>query len=301
MKNKHWFLFILGCLLLLSVWTYQSRKTYFIPVQVVGNTYGRLPYVKVEIEGREYFFILDLGFSGQAKIASACLSEIPNKVFEKNSTSIGFSGSKYQKNVYRVPELKVDQMKFHSVLVEEDNIAFHVDSAISPSLGFIPEITSGALGCMLFQKACVCLDLHFSMIAFCDSFDTFKRELHPNNPFSKVPFFFSNGFIEFEMSTPNGPLHCLLDTGSTLNHINTPNLEDIPIKEFVKAEVYFDNVQIGGKDFGPITFSPLPIKLPVNIEAIIGLEFLLQHVVFIDFLNHEIYFEKSTYTAPTSY
>ena len=296
-NKKLRFLFVLVFLVLLSVLAcrYVYKKPYFVPVRIVGGTSSNVPYVEVGIEGREYFFTIDLGFFGQGAIDSPCLSEIQNKVFKKTATFWGFLGNKYQSKVYAIPELAVGRMKFSSVLLDESSLAFQADATAIPLDKCSAAITAGTLGSLLFKETCLCLDLHASKMAFCDSFETFKRELKPHNPFSKIPFSFKNGWIEFDINVAQKTLHCILDSGATLNHINTPNPDKVPIPEFVKGKQPFDNVQIGGMDFGPIVFSHLPINFPVRIDAIIGVEFILDHVIFIDFIKQEIYFSKATY------
>jgi hypothetical protein len=46
--------------------------------------------------------------------------------------------------------------------------------------------------------------------------------------------------------------------------------------------------KIGKKDFGVVTFQK--IKIPFEIDAIIGMELLDSKLVFIDFPNRKIYF-----------
>lgn len=81
----------------------------------------------------------------------------------------------------------------------------------------------------------------------------------------------------------------MLDTGSCRSHINMPNPENVPSKEFIQNKTHYDKLQIDGIDFGPITFSYLPIK----IDAILGVELLINHAVFIDFINHDLYVCKT--------
>jgi hypothetical protein len=293
--KRLWALFALVLLILSSIWTYRYiyKKPYLIPIQIVGATHGSKPYVKVEIEGREYFFVLDLGFFSQGAIDAPCLAEIQNKALKKTATFHGVLGKNYKSKVYEIPELAVGQMKFSSVLLEESNLAFQADATTQPENKCTAEITAGTLGSGLFKETCLCLDLHSFKMAFCDSFETFKSRLKPHNPFSKVPFSFKNGWIEFEMNVAQKTLHCILDTGSTLNHINVPNPDNKPISEFIKTKQSFDSAQVGTMDFGPIVFSQLPINFPVHIDAIIGLDFIANHLIFIDFVNQEIYFSRA--------
>lgn len=297
MNKKFLKIFILGLVIFLSIWAYKGiyKRPYFIPVAIEGYTYGHLPYVQVNIEGWEYCLVLDLGYAGEATLAYGGLAEIRGKVFEKTVITGGFLGTKYKQNIYRIPELKIHRMKFDSVLLEEESTELHIDSALDQATVDLPEFTAGALGSLLFRNTCLCIDLYSSMMAFSDSFETVKRELKPVHPFVAVPFQFINGWIEFDLETSEGKLHCMLDTGSTRNHIDSPNVENIPIKDFSKNEKQLQIVQIGNRDFGPITFSPIPLKYPTKIDAILGVEFLLEHIVVIDFIKHELYIRRTVY------
>jgi len=48
--------------------------------------------------------------------------------------------------------------------------------------------------------------------------------------------------------------------------------------------------QINGKEFGPVNF--VKIKSPLKIDAIIGMEFIEDHLIFIDFKKEKIYFSE---------
>ena len=51
--------------------------------------------------------------------------------------------------------------------------------------------------------------------------------------------------------------------------------------------------EIGGKDFGPLTFHKLPLKLPFHIDGILGMEFFAENLVFLDFVHGHAYFLSS--------
>lgn len=180
-------------------------------------------------------------------------------------------------------------MSFSRIILEELNTRFSIDAAFDQTAVDFPEHTAGSIGSCLFRKTCVYLDLYASKRAFCDSFTSFSKKLNPKIFFAKVPFQFENGLIEFDLETPGGFQHCILDTGTCRNHINMPNPENTALKEFVENKKRYEKVRIGNIDFGPITFSFLPINLPMKIDAILGVEFLINHSLFIDFINHELY------------
>jgi hypothetical protein len=50
---------------------------------------------------------------------------------------------------------------------------------------------------------------------------------------------------------------------------------------------------VGSREFGPIEFHRVPIKIPIRVEAILGMEFFDNYLVFIDFSEKQIYLTKS--------
>ena len=182
------------------------------------------------------------------------------------------------------------------VTLDEENKNFHNDTEIIPPKDGTLVKVAGSLGWGLFHRVILCLDINFSMIGICDSIETFKNELHPLDTFSRVPLLDDHDFIEFEVMTPNGLMKCLLDSGFTSNCLNTVQHSDKSLGQLITNDKYaikYETFQIGSKDFGPIIFRPIPLNFPFHIDAILGREFLADHVVVIDFINREIYIAKS--------
>jgi hypothetical protein len=50
---------------------------------------------------------------------------------------------------------------------------------------------------------------------------------------------------------------------------------------------------IAKKEFGLITFYPIPIQFPIQVDALLGMEFFNKNLVFLDFKNNMAYFAPS--------
>ncbi len=51
----------------------------------------------------------------------------------------------------------------------------------------------------------------------------------------------------------------------------------------------FTDFNLGQHNLGPIVFHRIPISLPIHIEAILGMEFFQNHIVFLDFEKQKAY------------
>ena len=167
------------------------------------------------------------------------------------------------------------------------------------------------VGWRLFSVFNVFLDCENNKIAFCDSLDTLRKHGYPVDSFVETPILLDRNLIEFEVKTNKGKLRCVLDTGCTLNMLNkdlengsnehmifnpdnidqhailNPDNSDLSVFDF-KNTYEIPVFKIGKKDFGKTTFTK--IKMPLEIDAFVGMEFLRSKLVFIDFPNRKIYF-----------
>ena len=153
----------------------------------------------------------------------------------------------------------------------------------------------GRIGWEIFRIFNLFLDLGNSKIAFCDSLSRLGKQGYSVEKFVQTPLILERGLVEFQAQTPDGPLRCMLDTGATWNILNIDIEEGRAIEEVVcdpKNISEIHEFRIGERDFGAIQFQSLPIDLPIRIDAILGMDFLQNHAVFIDFANGQIYFSQ---------
>jgi len=80
----------------------------------------------------------------------------------------------------------------------------------------------------------------------------------------------------------------MLDTAASWNILNGEIEDGKSVDEAMWDEsnlVECPSFKIDGTDFGKIAFHRIPIKIPIHIEAILGIEFFQKHLVFLDFAN----------------
>ena len=96
-----------------------------------------------------------------------------------------------------------------------------------------------------------------SQIAFCDSIETLKTKGYPVEIFTKTSLHLDQGLVEIYVNSPNGPLRCVLDTGSIWNILNTPLKEGESIDEALwdpNNISRYPSIHIEKKDFGQKVF-----------------------------------------------
>ena len=271
----------------------KNETSYFIPIPLTKFSSTQAPCFDVAIDDQTFSMLLDLGFQGDLAIENNLIDQIPSKTFLYTKTMHGIQGKEYATDLYRVPKIKMGAMAFIDPILQKNNEEFSKDSVFVQNGQKPSEQEPGSLGWELFYNTNLLIDIKNSKIAFCDSLDTLKNQNYETEYFAKTELFIERGLIEFEAQTANGPLKCTLDTGSTLNMINSNN--DLSFDQMVWNS---DNIRevssfkINNKDFGTITFHQVPIKIPIKVDAILGMEFFHDHLVFINFSEKQIYFAK---------
>ncbi len=266
----------------------------FIPIQVLGFSEDNIPCFNVNIESNKFIFKLDLGLNSAASISGEFLPKINEKAFVKTSMKAGFRGNFYEVNTYQIPKFTIGMLDFHPILLVEENKLLQAESQIGKqkkeSLGPI----AGKIGWKVFEKTGLFLDFRHSMIIVCDSAETLEKQGYSLGAFTKIPIIKEHDLIEFDVPASRGTLRCLLDTGCSHNFIHAGNGRNKSLERMITKKKRISSFMIGGEDFGPVIFSKLSIQCPFHIDAILGMEFMLNHVVFIDFVKSEVYFSKSS-------
>jgi len=272
--------------------SFSENQTFYAPIRIEKFTSGKIPCIDVEIEGQKLAFRLDLGFNEPSSMQKHILRALQQKTYLSKHFSCGVQGNIYPVDVYALPPLKIGGHIFTNMTVSEEVDKLNEEKIILPQENAF-EI-AGKIGWPLFRQSALLLDLGKSTLALCDSKETFLKLGYSLDRFTKVVFSDHPQLIEFDISSSRGPLHCILDSGCTFNFLNRSKLKDESLETIIKKNKKFQKVRsfkISGKEFGPLEFFKMPISLPIHVDAILGMEFLETHVVFIDFINRVIYFK----------
>ncbi len=288
----------------------KKKTAYFMPLKIRGFCSADIPYLEAMVENKTILTKLDLGYEGMFSLMPDILKELNKKEFIKRTRCYGVRGKIYEEDVYRIEEIEIDGIVFSPIKVEEKNLEFVLDGQLKKEEEKLPDCYFGRIGWHLFSNVNLLVDCKHSMIALCDSLETLKEQGYPVDSFTETPLLLDDGSIEFEAMTEAGPLHCILDTGSTLNLLNKDlkngcnehmiftGKEDDPfaLNPENKDLLTFDledteeiaSFKIGKKEFGPLRVNHM--RSPISVDAIIGMEFIDSMLIFIDFFNRKIYF-----------
>jgi hypothetical protein len=299
---------------LLEVPGFFDQNRHFIPLKISGFSWCNSPQIEITIENHVILSEIDLGWRGGIALLPATLHDLCNKTFVGRYPFSGLTGKIYESNVYELPQIHIGKMKIFSMRAKEENLEFLEDSILKKGDQDALEQHQGRIGWCVFKPFNMLLDCEHSAIIMCDSLATLKEQGFPVDSFIEAPLLLDRDSIDFKVITEAGPLRCTLDTGSTwnllnkdlqeqnqnhrmidLDHMNekmpTFNLKNENLLIFNPEDRWETKTfQINGNEFGPVNF--VQVKSPLGLDVILGMEFIDDHLIFIDFQNEKIYFSK---------
>ena len=291
-----------------------NDKSHFVPLAISGFSSGNIPQIEIKIEAKTIKSKVDLGWDGGIVLPKEVLHSLRRKSFIKKKSFFGMRGKSYESDIYELPDIQIGEMTIFPMWAEEKNDEFVKDGILTKGTEEIPEEHLGKAGWRVFKPFNLLLDCDHSIIIICDSLATAKQQGYPIDGFIEAPLLLDRDSIDFEVITEAGPLRCMLDTGSTwnllnkklqnpnhdhrlidLDHLNGKppefNLQNEDLLSFNTKDHWETKIfQINKTEFGAMDF--LKIQSPLGLDAIIGMEFIDEHLIFIDFRNEKIYFSK---------
>lgn len=290
-----------------------NEKAHFVPLKINGFSSANIPQIEVQIEDSIILTKVDLGWEGGIALPQDILNTLNNKSFIKKHSFFSIRGRTYESDIYELPKIQIGKMDIFPMWAEEYNQESIADASLKRN-NKILENHLGKMGWHVFRPFNLFLDCDHSLMIIVDSLETLKQQGYPVDTFIEAPLLLDRGSIDFEAITEAGPLRCVLDTGSTWNLLNknlentdqnhrlidlqhlderpsdfNPNNEDLLVfnsESCWKTQTF----RVGDKEFGPVNF--VQLKSPLGLDAVIGMEFIDTHLIFIDFHNKKIYFSE---------
>ncbi len=154
---------------------------------------------------------------------------------------------------------------------------------------------AGRLGRDFFAGKNIFMDFNHRVLIICSELKDIRKEGYEIKNLITVPFKNTSDGIVLEIETDMGKKKFVLDTGTTVSVIRTENLNKVPIQQkegtpITKTSKFI----IGGIDFGWRELYLLDISREFKIDGLLGMDFLKDHMVYLDFTKKTVYIGKSS-------
>lgn len=273
-----------------------KHKVYYIPISIPKINNDGIPYLPIKIENQTILAQLSLGFQGYFALSSSILDAIQYKKYLHLMTYYKMFDTENQSKVYEIPRIEVGPFSLIRTNAYELSEDFF-ESQISFLKEISPQIDRNfsIIGWHAFLKTNLFLDVANSLTGLADSIETLQQNGYKEKDFVKVPLLMDRGFLEIEVEGPEGFLRCILATGASHNIMHKYK-EGQTLEQSIYDNSPSDiSLTIGGENFGPTLFFHFPIQTSqLRNDAILGMEFLKKHILFLDFAEGYAYLAKGT-------
>ena len=272
-------------------------KTYHSCISITFNQ-SNIPLALVDIQGEKYALAIDLGDKFSLSLnrhALKNLGKMPHSPLHNRDAW----GKSYETQAYILSKIKIGDLSFNDVIVAEVNEAFVKNTTLWAETDNLEELLKdrfGTIGRGLLGELNLLLDVKNSLIFVSNNIKKLKKDGYNLEQLIKVPFETGRTGVVLSINTDIGTIKLSIDTGSTVSLLRSSLFQD----EKLNAQkhglpVYATSkFQIGNKDFGNTNLYLFDMTPELNeIDGVLGMDFLKNHVVYIDYKNKVVYIGDS--------
>jgi len=257
---------------------------------------ANIPYIAVEIEGMTHHLEIDTG----SKFAVSMTPTLLGHIMQKNQVGMDYwwdiAGNLYQSPTFLLPRMDLGEIVATNIRVQQEDEQFISNNTArgddEEEEGI--EDKQGTIGWPLLSQMNLLFDCRYYTMLVTNDQKRLENEGYYLDEMAKIPFELDDGII-LQVGTEFGMTRALLDTGCTLNHIRSSIVqEQVCEKGVFGTPRYFSaKFLMGGQDFGKIGFHHFDFDPQMREDIILGMEFMDEHIVYLDFYNKIAYISKT--------
>ncbi|MGE5195809.1 MAG: hypothetical protein ACM3JI_00585 [Anaerolineae bacterium] len=296
MRKKYYF-GIAGCSIIVAffiLWHGFTISPSFTQIPVTFTSFDT-PLLASEIEETKYLLKFDLGSKFQLSLNKDILASITDKKPYCVAKWRDIKGNFYESPSYLVPKIRVGDLILTEVIVKQEDDIYVTHTTLwkdSKDERKFENKDAGTLGRPLLEKTNLLLDFSNSKIIACNTKQKLKEMGFLLDEMAQVPIETDAKGIIVKVNTDAGTLKLVLDTGATITLIRSSLLQAQACKRDERGFLTFvtSRFVMGKKDFGRKNLFLYDITPELHeIDGILGMDFLKNHVIYIDYPNKVIY------------
>lgn len=269
------------------------EKTGCVRIPLFYFPFAETALAQIEIEGKKYSLLVDVGANFYFSLQKKPLDEIKNKTLLDQTRGIDLKGNNYTEDIYKIESIKISQITVEQVPVKEKSLGYILNSHNFSILEFTErerrqiEYIHGNIGNRFFENFVCFFDLNARSLFLAEDLENIKK-IHSLEGFTEISFESTpNGFVIFPVDTDFGNKRMLLDSGASHSILNSSNQKQTKnIRYATSQTMKINNSNFGAWDFFPYEFTD---RFPENFDAILGVDFFKDHLICIDYKNKKVY------------
>lgn len=265
-----------------------------------------IPSTLVDIQGKKYPLEIDFGSKFQLTLTREILKGI-EKIPYGNLQGRDAKGLVYESPAYIIPKIKIGDHVFEDVIVKEVNEAYVVNTTLYSENNVKSEILKnkyGVIGRALLEKMNLLIDFPNLVLIEYDDISELRKNGYSEDDLIKIPFEIGRTGPIITVDTDFGKARLSFDTGSTGSLIRYSFAKEVEYKNDSHGLHYVISSRfvIENKNFGNVNLYLYDISPELNeIDGVLGMDFLVKHVLYIDYRNKFIYIgEANSKTGKTT-
>jgi len=270
-QMKKQFLWVLLILPLVFFFVWESFNQQFMNIPITFSK-RNFPIIVVDFDGKKHPLELSLNSKYPLFINTQSI-ETMSKVQAGHAEWRNIKGEKKSSPLFEIPKLQIGNMKLKKIY------------AATKSLNLNDQESHGSI-VWPFEKMNLLLDLPHHQIAGIKDEKNLKALGCVLGKMEKIKCEVTNKGILFRALTNFGEMNMALTTSSNANAIKNSIFE----KTNEENECLMTELIIGKKNFGLIDLIPTEIAEELHVDCILGVEFLKNHIVYIDAEEEYLYF-----------
>lgn len=261
-----------------------------VTIQLEYNS-GDLPMIPVSIDNHKLWCILDTGSNFPVNLKTNTLEMLQKTKLGCHYFS-DYLQRGYQSTLYYLPTIQIGDCDFRDIFACDWNPEFETNTTLWNLQPAHDNKEVGFLGRTFLRRTRIYYDFSHSQVVVFKTLHQLKKKNINLKVMQQIPFSYTHTGIILSCPSEMGELRLLLDTGSTMSILN---------KKFVQAnDRHFHErcnyqycllqcLKIGKMEVDPLQFylADLPENSP--IDGILGMNYLKQHALYIDYENEVIY------------
>jgi hypothetical protein len=264
--------------MMLGSWTKAADRPVIVPITLQGQ----FPVVTVKINGIDVPLIFDLGNASALALTQDAIDRTHATQTGKSSRSMDLKGNIVQVPKFNIGRLQIGDAVFTDFVADLD---VHDPTYQASQVG-----QQGFLGTGLLKKYNLVIDYGQRTLTFVPPVSVSgQADICRGTPVPFSPAWHGEPAVEAE--TDFGRATVFLDTGSPTSAIS----KRLAMKRNPPAPGDTSTsarLVIAGTDFGPLQFAVEDMDPRIGFDGIIGYNFLIRHVVCVNFRDERLLIQK---------
>lgn len=285
------------------------NKYYYYHELDLSYNYVSIPRIDIKIEDKQYKVVLDIGSKFSFSLVNEMQNEIKSLKKGKKIDWKDFKGNKYESDSFIIPKIFLNQfvLKNVAVPIKDDSYKKNITTFLTIKNEeeqkdidkMIPynhlkdksEKLSGYIGRAAFKNRKILLDFINNKMIISNDLKKLQKMGYDLKEFEQVPLTKYKKDIILEIDTDKGIKRFALDTGCTVTAYKNFLLNEQDVIDKYNHKIFISKkFCIANKDYGPKEIFSLAITPKLDIlDGILGMDFLKDHLLYIDFSNHKLY------------